>query len=108
MVRKNRSAVRCVSPDFINKEFSCTVCGGIFKVTKHTKIVLISSPNTLGCQCPYCKLLTAFKNDINAPYKARLSAFVKSQVAPIKAIEDESIRLPLAKLLDDFNALLQD
>lgn len=108
MLKRNNSAVGCVPPEFVGKKFSCTVCGGILMATKRTHIVVIAVPNTLGCQCPYCQQLTAFYNDINAPYKARLSAFIKSQISPIKAITDESVRLPVAKLLDDFNALLHD
>lgn len=101
-------ADKAVQPEFLGKSFDCTVCGGVFTVTKRTTVVVIASPNTLGCHCPYCKQPTPFENDVHANYKARLVAFVHSQVAPIKAIGDEDIRTPMAKLLDDFNALLQD
>lgn len=96
------------APDFINKDFNCTVCGAVFTVTPKTDVHLLGLPNSLGVHCPYCKCPTVLKNDINKNYKERLIAFVTSQVAPIKSIEDENIRLPMQKLLDDFYALLQE
>lgn len=106
MGKRFRVAKRSADPDFMNKRFDCTVCGGRFKVTRYTTI--LDCTPSLGCVCPYCRSTTIFNNDIHKNYKEKLRKFVLSQVEPIKAIQDVDVRLPVAKLLDDFNALLQD
>ena len=40
--------------------------------------------------------------------RAKLTKFIRSQVAPIKAIEDDAVRLPMQKLLDDIYAIVQE
>jgi len=106
MEKRVKVAKRVSDPDFLHNHFDCTVCGGRYKVTRHTTILDVKP--SLGCVCPYCRSVTVFENDIHKNYKRRLLAFVHSQVAPIKAIQDDKIRVSMAKLLDAFHTLLQD
>lgn len=110
-MRKSKGLPRkVVYPDFVGKKFDCGRCGGSFKVTRHTKIGCLDMDKVGGLfvRCPYCDKTILLHEDPHAYFRARLTKFIKSQVAPIKAIEDEKVRLPMQQLLDDFNQLVQE
>ena len=98
-------------PEYVGKSFDCGTCGGSFVITRHTKVravtLEVGKPKELICTCPHCCETVVLVNDPHKHFRAKLSAYVLSQVAPIKSIEDENIRLPMQELLDDFNALIQ-
>lgn len=110
MERKIKPAKKVTSPDVFGKMQNCPVCGGQFKVTSEKQLEVRHFGQTpkLIALCPYCSKDVVLDYDIYANFREKLSAFIMSQVQPIKAITDESIRLPMQKLLDDINALVQD
>lgn len=97
-------------PSYVGKVHICGFCGGSFKVTKHTRLEVCDAPAnpTLSCKCPYCASMVGLAYDVNFLLRDKLSRFVHSQVEPIKSIQDDSIRLPMQRLLDDFNRLLEE
>lgn len=105
-----KTAVKVSPPDYVGKIHDCSVCGGQFKVLKSTYVEVTNSGDTtlISAVCPHCLSVVPLNFDLHAAFKAKLVKFVLSQVAPIKAIEDEKIRLPMQKLLDDFYSLLQE
>lgn len=94
------------NPDCIGKIVHCKHCGGESKITGRTSLLLDNEIVTV--YCPYCTLRTPVDNDLLKNYKTKLLEFVKSQVSPINSIQDDNVRLPMQKLLDDFYALLQE
>lgn len=105
-MNKLKTSRRLKKPDCIGKIVQCGNCGGLSKVGSHTSLFFDSGTGSVVC--PYCKSKTFVKNDIFKHNKERLLKFITSQVEPIKAINDENIRLPLQKLLDDFFNLLNE
>ena len=112
MQTNKHSATKVANPGFIGKHQDCVVCGGRFKVVNSNQIINYSNgtvgSGTLYTRCPYCHTENQIDVDVNANFKARLNKFIHSQITPIKNIEDEKVRLPMQKLLDDFNAIVQD
>lgn len=105
----SKYAKRVGNPDYINKVFDCPCCGGQFKVTKHTAVRCDTEGEAfVHTFCPYCGYDVDLNADPHKPLRDKLSKFILSQVAPIKAIADESVRLPMEHLLDDFNKLVQE
>lgn len=102
------SAKKVKDPDFMNKEFDCPVCGGRFKVTPRTS-VFVPTTKQVTVRCPYCDMPVAVDNDPHKNFRDKLEMFIKSQVEPIKHIDNEDVRLPMQKLLDDFyKCVLED
>lgn len=110
MVWSKRSPKKVTPPDFVGKEVACTLCGGTFSVTKCTAVCVmnVDGKECVMTSCPHCGKGNVLDTDPNQVFRAKLTKFIRSQVAPIKAIEEESVRLPMMKLLDDFNALVQE
>lgn len=101
---------KVVPPDFLNKESTCLLCGGTFRVTKRTTVFsgAYEGKECVLTRCPHCSKVNPLDVDVNQVFRAKLTSFIHSQVAPIKAIENENIKLPMMKLLDDFNRLVQE
>lgn len=110
MVRNRREPKKVTSPAFVGKEVACILCGGTFSVTKRTAVAIatVDGKECVVVNCPHCHKANPLDTDPNQVFRAKLTTFIRSQVAPIKAIEDEAVRLPMQKLLDDFNALVQE
>lgn len=110
MLKSKRLPKKATPPDFVGKEVACTLCGGTFSVTKRTAVhvVNVDGKECVSTTCPHCGKVNALDTDPNQVFRAKLTRFIRSQVTPIKAIEDEAVRLPMMKLLDDFNALVQE
>lgn len=108
ILKRAKTAKKVLPPKFMNTVHDCDVCGGRFRVTPRTHIVVSPTFDALGAVCPYCGSESRIDRDVHYNYKRKLSAFVHSQVEPIKAIKDENVRLPMQRLLDDFNKLLED
>lgn len=111
MFKRNNLATKVANPGFVGKVQDCVVCGGRFKITNSKQIHTSRTdhqPFRLYTHCPYCKAENEINVDVNANFRAKLEKFIHSQIVPIKGIEDEKVRLPMQKLLDDFNALVQD
>lgn len=112
MQTKNKSASKVKAPEFFGKHVDCTLCGGTFKVTNsnqvYNQVPVTKDGNYVYTVCPYCGKLNRVDSDPHANFRAHLNTFIRSQIKPIKSIEDENVRLPMEKLLDDFNRLVQD
>lgn len=107
----NRTAKKVANPDFIDKEFDCPCCGGRFKVTKRTTVNSASSIHGgryVRTRCPYCDSEVDLQADPHKQLRDKLSTFIHAQVAPIKSITDEKVRLPMQHLLDDINKLVEE
>lgn len=108
MRTKNKSASKVKAPEFFGKHVDCTLCGGTFKVTNSNQVQMTNDGNYVATECPYCGKFNKIDSDPHANFRAHLNTFIRSQIKPIKSIEDENVRLPMEKLLDDFNRLVQD
>lgn len=112
MKRINKLPRKAANPEFIGKTYDCPTCGGAFTVIRRTAVGLVGdgkTPNkSVTTHCPYCGDLVILDSDPHKQLRDKLTKFILSQVAPIKAIEDENIRLPMQKLLDDFYKLVQE
>ena len=99
-------------PDYVGKVFTCPICGGKFQVRKNTSVMVMTNSDgseSVTVTCPHCgKRGLSLKCDPHAGFRKVLIAFIMSQVDPIKAIKDEDVRLPMQRLLDDFNRLVQE
>ena len=97
-------------PSYVGKTHDCNYCGGSFVVGKRDKVYLVHNgvKDTVSVYCPYCGGAVDLQADVNARFRNKLSTFIHSQVSPIKAIKDENVRLPLQRLLDDINALVEE
>lgn len=105
----SKRAKRVSNPDYVNKTFDCPCCGGRFKVTKRTDVRCNACGTAfVRTTCPYCGFDVDLKADPHKSLRDKLTKFIMSQVAPIKAIADENVRLPMEHLLDDFNMLVQE
>lgn len=97
-------------PSYVGKVHDCGHCGGSFVVGKHDKVQLVhnGAKDVVAVYCPYCGGVVDLNADVNARFREKLSTFIHSQVAPIRAITSEDVRLPLQRLLDDINALVEE
>lgn len=110
MVRKIRVATGVSAPKILGHVHDCVLCGGRFKVIKSSQIFVdtLSGEELLATRCPYCSKINILDADPHEKFREKLTKFIMSQVEPIKSIKNEDVRLPMQKLLDDFNALVQD
>ena len=93
-------------PDCVGKSVQCEHCGGLSRVTKSTSIFVVHE--VVSVRCPFCSINTPVENDIFKINKEKYLKFLLTQVEPIKAIENEDIRLPLQKLVDSLYSLLNE
>lgn len=105
---RNKLPKKTAAPDFVGKTFECHRCGGGFVIEGKTSVFVPVGSERVHTTCPYCGSRVCLDFDPHANYRKKLTTFILSQVEPIKAINDENIRLPMERLLDDFNRLVQE
>lgn len=110
MLKSKRAPKKVTAPDYVGREAVCVLCGGTYFVTKHTAVTVatVDGEECATVVCPYCGKVNPLDTDPTQVFRAKLTNFILAQVAPIKAIEDDAVRLPMQKLLDDINAIVQE
>lgn len=110
MLKSKRAPKKVTSPDYVGRESACILCGGTYSVTERTAVTVatVDGKECATVVCPHCGKVNPLDSDPTQVFRAKLTNFILAQVAPIKAIEDEAIRLPMQKLLDDIYAIVQE